>query len=65
MRGYACSNCGAKMKDKLEPPSVSKRVCPVCGKPLVVKMSDKKTEVIAYVGTPAKGTIPKPKIDSG
>ena len=59
MRGYACANCGAKSKEKLQPPNVSKKLCPMCGKPLIVKMSVRKTEVIAYF--PA----PKHKDDSG
>jgi DNA-directed RNA polymerase subunit RPC12/RpoP len=54
MRGYACSNCGAKAKEKLQPPNVSKKLCTVCGKSLVVKMNDKKTEVIVYFDTSSK-----------
>ena len=54
MRGYACSNCGAEPSEKLQPPTLVKRLCVVCGKPLVVKMNDRKTEVTAYFEPPPK-----------
>jgi len=52
MRGYACANCGTEFGEKLKPPTMAKRYCSACNKPLVVKMNDRKTEVIAYF--PAK-----------
>lgn len=47
MKGYACSNCGAKPQEKVKPPSMVKRLCPVCGKPLVIKISDTEITVTA------------------
>lgn len=49
MRGYACSNCGAKPNEKLNPPTTTKKLCRVCGKPLTVKMSTTETMVIAKI----------------
>jgi DNA-directed RNA polymerase subunit RPC12/RpoP len=51
MRGYACSNCGAKPKVKMGPPGVIKTPCPVCGKSLIVKMSETETTVTAKITT--------------
>ena len=47
MKSYACSYCGAKAKDRIKPPSLVKTLCPVCGKPLVVKISDTEVTVTA------------------
>ena len=49
MRGYACPNCGAKQKEKMKPPVMAKTLCPICGKPLTVKMNDTETIVIAKI----------------
>ena len=54
MRGYACSNCGAKPEEKLRPPITAKKLCPECGKPLTVKMSDTETMVITKIATQSK-----------
>ena len=60
MRGYACANCGEDLDEKLQPPTMAKRFCSACNKPLVVKMNDRKTEVTAYFEMP-----PKRKKDCG
>jgi len=65
MRGYACSNCGNEPEEMLQPPTIAKRRCKICGKPLVVKMNDRKTEVAAYFDLPLKGKMPKRKPDGG
>jgi len=49
MRGFACSHCGARPKGKLKPPITAKTLCPICGKPLTVKMSTTETMVVAKV----------------
>jgi len=54
MKGYACCNCGAKPKEKLEPPSMIKTLCQTCGKPLIVKMSDTEITVTAKTATTRK-----------
>ena len=61
MRGYACANCGAEFDEKLKPPTMAKRFCRVCNKPLVVKMNDRKTEVTTYFEPPPKSNTPKRK----
>jgi len=49
MRGYACSHCGAKPDNKVQPPGMAKAICPECGRDLTVKMSETETMVIAKV----------------
>ena len=52
MRGYACANCGGKPDEKLKPPTTAKKICPECGKSLMVKMSDTETMVVTKVASP-------------
>ena len=56
MRGYACSNCGAKPKTKIEPPGMTRTHCHECGKPLTIKMSETETIVVAKVAAKPKTT---------
>ena len=47
MRGCACSHCGAKPKGKMKPPGMATASCAVCGRSLIVKMSETETTVTA------------------